>query len=387
MQVSLYEVVQLKMKAKVTLALFRTVMLLVCFVFALSLEAPSPSRLLKLALIFILLVLSLNLKEHKGVRESGFYFYTYFIDILLLFALEYNSKFLINYYFHVMYFILVLTGGIQLPRFKGTVVGVLVFMVSIIKFIRLLILNPGPVNLSVTTFSFFTFILTIVVINYGKYQAEEKERMKRLYSELKAYSHRVKELTVAEERSRIAMEIHDTLGHSMTGLITEIEVCKRLVGKDDEKVQGLLFDAANTARQGLIDVRRAVDALKPDNLGIESIKEMTEDFSKRSGIQVSFSVQPNDMQILTSQAAVLYRTIQEGLTNAAKHGNCSMVNITIVKNENTLYVVIKDNGEPGRDFAPGNGLAGIRKRVESIGGRAEFSCPGGFQINAVIPLS
>ncbi|MFZ5969434.1 MAG: sensor histidine kinase [Bacillota bacterium] len=246
-------------------------------------------------------------------------------------------------------------------------------------------------NISLMAFNLLSFLLLILIIHYAKYQFEEKEKTNLLYQELKSYASRVKELTVAEERNRIAMEIHDAVGHGMTGLIMELEMCKRILPEDPTSAKEFIIRATETARKSLIDVRRAVDALKYDDRHlqspIQSYQEMIHRFQAQSGIHVHLQLSPEKISVPAPIAAIIYRMIQEALTNAGRHSNCSEITITLSMLSNQIILDICDNGICNPNYKEGNGLKGIRRRMEEIQGQIRFSCSDGFRVHGVIPIT
>jgi len=373
------------------LHILRFFILLLCFLFALELENPSYHRFTLLSIFFSLLVLSIYLKELTWIHSSKFYAYTFLLDAALVFLMEYQSKFILNYYLHIFYFIIILTSGILLPKAKGTLINFIVFILSIYKYVMLLHYDFSSMNISLMVFNLLSFLLIILIIHYAKYQFEEKEKTNLLYEELKNYALRVKELTITEERTRIAMEIHDAIGHSMTGLIMELEMCKRIYNKDPKKVEELMIHATETARKGLVDVRRAVEALKHDENShhqspIQAYEEMIRQFHVQSGIKVYLYLSPEKMSVPASIAAVIYRIIQEALTNAGRHSCCSSIHITIKILHDKIILDMQDDGICSSNYTEGNGLKGMRKRMEEVGGRINFTCSNGFKISGEIPI-
>ncbi len=369
----------------------RFIVILSSLVLAIDLESPSPHRLKILLAFFMLLFASIHGKEYKKIRSSKFYPLFFILDVILLFLIESQSKFLLNYYMHFNYFILLLSAGIQLPRVKGTLINCITFLLSMVKFHALLQIHFSPANLSLTIFSFFTALLAIIIINYAKYEVEERKKTNLLYDELRNYSVKLKELTIVEERNRIAMEIHDAVGHRMTGLIMELEMSKRLLFKDPKKVEELLQHAVNTAREGLIDVRSAVDTLKEDLLPLysspNSFEALIHNFQLQTGLKIELSINPPKIQLPRTIAEALYRIIQEALTNTAKHSEATLVSIRIEAYTRNLLLEIMDNGTASGTFHEGNGLLGMRKRLNDLEGKIYFHTASGFHILAEIPLS
>ncbi|SHK07798.1 Signal transduction histidine kinase [Geosporobacter subterraneus DSM 17957] len=381
----------MKTSTKYIFLLLRLITILLALGLALSLESPRPQRLKMLLSLFILLIVSIHGKECKGIKSSKFYPLFFLVDILLLFIIESQSKFLLNYYMHFVYFILLFSTGIQLPRIKGTLINAITFVLSMVKFYKLLQIHFSPANLSLAIFSFFTALLSIIIINYAKHQAEEREKIKGLYEELRSYGSKLRELTIIEERNRIAMEIHDGVGHRMTGLIMALEMSKRLLHKDLTKVEELLQHATDTARQALTDLRKAVDALKedfpPQMHAIHRIGEMVQHFELQTGLKIHLSINPSQIQLPRVVAEAAYRIIQEALTNTAKHSNATEIFIGIEVRKKTLFLEIRDNGTASEAFQEGNGLQGMRMRLGNLGGKISFFLTSGFHIKAEVPLS
>lgn len=117
-----------------------------------------------------------------------------------------------------------------------------------------------------------TTVLVILVITYSRYLQDERDKTARLYAELQRYAQQVRELSVTAERNRLAREIHDTVGHSLTGLVMELEMCRRVLDRDTAQVALMLEEIREHARNGLVNVRRVVDALRPWELEESSLK-------------------------------------------------------------------------------------------------------------------
>ncbi|MDF2547475.1 MAG: hypothetical protein K0R93_2373 [Anaerosolibacter sp.] len=379
----------MKNSTKHIIFILRFILLMCCFIFAIGLELPSTSRYMILILTFLFLLFSLHLKELPKIQSSRYYPYTYILDVIILLILEYNSKFLLNYYFHFIYFILMLSAGLFLSRFHGAIINIVIFLASMFKFTQILQINWNLSNVSLTIFTFFTSLLMIILLNYGKYYSEEQQKFKELYRELKAYADQIRELTQAEERNHLAMEIHDSIGHTMTGLIMELEMCKRVIPKSQDQGVQLIQHALDTAREGFVDIRRSVDALKAKSseLKSENWMEMIHHFRNQTGLDIHVHLDPDKIQLPSSIVSVVYRILQESLTNAARHGRCTTINITIQLQNAVLGIKILDNGEGCTPYIEGNGLKGMRQRVTALNGSINFSQTPGFCVEVQIPVS
>lgn len=239
------------------------------------------------------------------------------------------------------------------------------------------------------------FILYMVVLTLS--QTSEKERILRLNSQLQNANRKLEEyaqeqvrMTETRERNRLAREIHDTLGHSLTGIITGIEACIMLMDIAPEATKEQLRAIAEVARNGITDVRHSVNALRPDaleTLDFESaVRKLVEEAGKSTGVSIDLFY-PEDLQKLDQdEEDVLYRIVQESITNAIRHGSATHIEVRIERAGSDLRIQITDNGRGCEDIQSGFGLHHMRERIEMLKGTLSYSGENGFRIEAVIPI-
>ena len=239
------------------------------------------------------------------------------------------------------------------------------------------------------------FILYMVVLTLS--QTSEKERILRLNSQLQNANRKLEEyaqeqvrMTETRERNRLAREIHDTLGHSLTGIITGIEACIMLMDIAPEATKEQLRAIAKVARNGITDVRHSVNALRPDaleTLDLEAaIRKLVEESESSTGVKIDL-VFPDDLQDLDQdEEDVLYRIVQESITNAIRHGNASHIDVRIERDGSDLRIRIADNGKGCDDIQSGFGLHHMQERIDMLKGTLSYSGKDGFLIEAVVPI-
>ena len=240
----------------------------------------------------------------------------------------------------------------------------------------------------------FVFYLVLLV----KSTHEEKERIRLLNERLeeanqrlRAYAIEVAQMAETRERNRLAREIHDTLGHALTGIAAGLDACIMMLEVAPEATKQQLNKIRDTARKGITDVRRSVKKLRPDVLERlpfqEALLEMTKDYSESSGMEITFDIfsWPNNLR--QDQEDVIYRVLQESITNAKRHGHATKVKITIGGNENYLLIVIADNGLGCEEVKHGFGLKHMRERLELLHGTIHYWSDEGFIVEAMIPLN
>jgi signal transduction histidine kinase len=239
------------------------------------------------------------------------------------------------------------------------------------------------------------FILYMVVMTLS--QTSEKERILRLNSQLQMANRKLEEyaqeqvrMTETRERNRLAREIHDTLGHSLTGIITGIEACIMLMDIAPEATKEQLRAIAEVARNGITDVRHSVNALRPDaleTLSLESaIRKLVEESEKSTGVKIDLVFPENLQDLDQDEEDVLYRIVQESITNAIRHGKATHIDVRMEHVDNDLRIRIADNGKGCDNIQSGFGLHHMQERIDMLKGTLSYSGKDGFVIEAVVPI-
>jgi signal transduction histidine kinase len=213
---------------------------------------------------------------------------------------------------------------------------------------------------------------------------------------LHEYAATVEELAIVKERNRMARDVHDTLGHTMTLVLTALEVSqislRTRIDKDLEITKKYLADAIQITRKGITELRNSIRGLAQERVTSHnlrsSLEKLVADF-KISGITVDFSLTGSESVLEPVQAEVIYRICQESLTNSFRHGKAREVSIILRIGNGLIKLYIYDNGSGCKDIKPGYGLSGMKQRVEDLRGRISFGSDGerGFAIHAEIPLN
>ncbi|NLK64213.1 MAG: sensor histidine kinase [Tissierellia bacterium] len=378
------------MKNKKLLFFLKIIITIILFLSALYFENAHQQRLIVLILIFVLFLVN-NTAKYRFKAQNKF-FILFFIDIALIYLMETNSRLLINYFFHSFYIIIFLEASLLLPLKKGITIGIITVIISMIKYIYLIYYKFNLSNVSQMVFFLMVNILILVIATFAQQTKEEKEKKDILYRELldthkqlKEYTDELKRLSAIEERNRIARDIHDTLGHNMTALIMQLQMAEHYTKSDLEKSTEMLNSSLNTAKESLTKIREVVETLRGKETSPEmAIKTLVEEFSEKTGAEIELKIE-GEMSNNYGVNSAIYHIVQEGMTNAIRHGNASKIWINLTySNENTKFS-IKDNGAGAVAFIEGFGLKGIRERVESFGGNVEYKSQDGFVIDGIIP--
>ncbi|MBD2865679.1 sensor histidine kinase [Paenibacillus oceani] len=207
------------------------------------------------------------------------------------------------------------------------------------------------------------------------------------------------EKSVLEERNRIAYEMHDVVGHTLTAAIVQIEATKTLAERNGGLPMEKMDLLSELVRKGLNDIRQAVRIMKADDdhppMSLESsLRELiqyTED-TMDIRIETDISLPPAPaLGALTER--VLYHALQEGLTNSIRHGKCACVRFSIRTAADTLHFQLISDGEPFGSAVPGFGLTAMMERVELLGGEVYIrssadadGTPMGCELSIRLPL-
>ncbi|MGE5583408.1 MAG: sensor histidine kinase [Bacillota bacterium] len=249
----------------------------------------------------------------------------------------------------------------------------------------------------------FTIIILNIIIRYQRDTQEPAAEIRKLYQEalvqlsqvnlqLQEYAATVEQETLINERKRLAREIHDTLAYTLTNLVMMLEAAKFMSKQSDSEIKEHLERARLQASDGLTEVHRALQALRPAQLnevsGLSAIQRLVTAFSKATQLEVSLDLGNAPLNFGEEADLVIYRLVQEGITNALRHGHASRIAISFSMVENKVHIQIKDNGVGADGAKEGYGLSGMRERIERLGGKLEISgsTGHGFKLLAVIPI-
>jgi Signal transduction histidine kinase len=226
----------------------------------------------------------------------------------------------------------------------------------------------------------------------------EKEEIKQLNEKLKSanmklqeYALQVEEMTVTRERTKVAQELHDSLGHSLMALSMHLEFAKKICTAKPEKVEEVLTQSEKIAKSSINDLRKAVSLL---NSEIEitdlddSIEKLISNFYLVSNLKITYTKNRNISNLSPLIKTSIYRTVQECVTNSLKHGNATEINIKITDDNENVEVIITDNGIGCNNIVKSNGLKGIEARIGSINGTVYYFSHDnlGFGIKLSIPI-
>ena len=255
------------------------------------------------------------------------------------------------------------------------------------------LLQVGINFLDIINLLFFILFLMIYIAN----EVQENERMTQelimvhqVNHELENYAAVSEKIAEDKERKRLAREIHDTLGHALTGIAAGVDACIAMIDINPEATKKQLMVISKVVRQGIVDVRNSLNKLRPGALeqhGFKgAIENMIEEFTSVSDLTISLDYRLDKLDFENTKEDILFRVIQESVTNAVRHGDATHIDISLYIEDNSLYLKIQDNGQGCEEIHYGFGLKQMKERLGMINGKVAYDGHHGFLTIVTIPL-
>ena len=371
----------------------------------------SPIKVMYTCLIGMgLLMLSFLLRQmvKKYQLLIGFLVFDLLICFMIIYTLNFNYNGLLLFLFATM--ISMVKGG----RLKVVLVALAIGGYLLADYELLSIYTPlyhfgsyvqyYPANTQQLIYGIYNILVSfnmVLFIVYCVYvinaQRGTIEQINELYHEiqtaneqLQEYASMTEKMTQTRERNRLAREIHDTLGHTLTGIATGLDACLALIDISPEQTKKQLQLLSEVSREGIKDVRRSVNELRPDaleRLSLDAaIRKMIIDMSQASDVQIYFSTEEKHLKFDEDEENAIYRVIQESITNAVRHGKAGKIWITMKRQDGEILLSIKDNGIGAKEIKSGFGTKHIKERIEMLHGTVSFDGNDGFTVTAQIPI-
>ena len=221
-------------------------------------------------------------------------------------------------------------------------------------------------------------------------------RLRVTVEQLREAQHQLAERSRAEERNRIAAEVHDVVGHALTVSLLHIGSARLALDEEPEEARRALGEAERLTRDSLDEVRASVGLMRTDASGemaplpdATAIPELVESF-RRAGSTVDLTMTGEVGNLGPARGLAAYRIVQEALTNATRHAPGQPVSVEIFADHRETTVAVRNDGAVDPSPTAGSGLRGMRDRAEGVGGRLsagalEEAARRGWLVEAVLP--
>ena len=241
-------------------------------------------------------------------------------------------------------------------------------------------------NIVVFMISLLFYILSAIT---ERHRIEEELRMaSQANRELNSYLALSEKIAEDRERKRIAREIHDTLGHALTGISAGIDAVKVLVDIDTNRAKEQLNNVSVVVRDGIRDVRGSLNKMRPGALENNTLKEalikIIREYEAISNLEIHLRYEWDNIDLDIAKEDIVFRVIQESITNSVRHGHAKTIWIELLEEE-SYVMTIRDDGVGFDELHYGYGLKQMQERLMIIGGSVRFENRDGFYTYIEIP--
>lgn len=243
---------------------------------------------------------------------------------------------------------------------------------------------------NIILFIIFMIIYILKQIQENEYISKKLSMVAMINKKMQKYVIVTEKFGEKNERKRLARELHDTIGHALAGMAVGVDACITMIDKNPQLAKAQLKIISKAIRKGMKDVRNSLNKMRPDFLQQyrlkEAIEKMKEEISNVTDLKINLNYQIDETGFDTKIEDILFRVIQESITNSIRHGLATVVDINIYKENNLLCLKIKDNGKGCKAINYGFGLKQMVERVSQIRGDINFYSENGFTTEIKIPL-
>jgi two-component system sensor histidine kinase DesK len=231
--------------------------------------------------------------------------------------------------------------------------------------------------LHITPWSWITAFSFSLITGLNSLRAAQQLRAD---AKLRLAHEEVEHFAKVAERERIARDLHDVLGHTLSLIVLKSELAQKLNSQDPERAAREMRDVEQTARKALADVRQAISGYRSDGLKAEI--EKTKQMLDAAGITFLCDSQPP--RLPATDEAVLSLIVREAVTNIVRHSQAKECKLQLQSTNGVTTLLIQDDGR-GQIKAEGNGIRGMRERVEALGGNFELHSKQGTMLSVKLP--
>ncbi len=308
------------------------------------------------------LILYFLVAEFSGRRQI-FAFVLFFLIAFLYYSLSQEAYGVFVYPFAML--------CLFVPRLRTLFLVLIAMMAGVVAETRFL----GRPYVSAENVLFICVIFGLSNFAFAQ-QARANLLLERANSE-------IERLSKEAERERIARDLHDLLGHTLTIITVKLDLARRLLTRDADRARKEIVEAEQTARNALAEVREAVSGYRAEGLDAEISRARLDLLS--ADVKLTTTLAP--VNLSSNQINVLCFAVREAVTNIVRHAHATHCHVAFFEKDGTLHFTIEDDGLGGQ-IREGNGLRGMRERLQSMAGAVKLtgSTNGGTSLEITLPL-
>lgn len=377
----------------------------------------SPKKMLYMSLIFYIFLVLIIYYRNRKQNNYSIYDKLSLVELALMLAILYSLRYSYNGVFLLVlmdifydskefqlttdkkhYLIFALISLFTLLFTNYDLISSLINAVSIDPYIHMypnkvhgLLIMGRQVIISLNLITFMIWLLLYILTALKeKQQIEAKLQLAaQANRDLENYMALSEKIAEDRERKRIARDIHDTLGHALTGISAGLDAVDVLVDTNPSLAKQQLRKISKAVRDGLSDVRRSLKNLRPtalENATLEeAMKNLCKEYEALSHLKIHFNYNWGNVDFEVVKEDSLFRIIQESITNTVRHGHAQNIWIDLDANMICYNLIIYDDGVGENNIKMGYGLKQIKERVYALGGEIKFNGEKGFRIEITLP--
>lgn len=347
------------------------------------------SSSLYLVFIFLSLVIFINSQVRLKIFKDRLFLISIFLEVLLVLYLQSMTG-------GYIYIILFTTLTDSVMRLKDEVY----LMVVVIASTLLYTLYP-VYSLEWIILILLFYVITFLLLRQLRQELDARMDTEVLYDQIRknnyeleaararllSYTKQVEKVSQLEERNRISRELHDSIGHDLTGILLQVDASLQILPLDQDKGIEILTSAYQNINRSIENVRQTAGKLRPTTFQphMITLKELIKKFQKDTGVHIELITKGTPYQLYPSIEIVIYKNIREALTNSVRHGYAKNIQIQLIYNSKEVQIIIEDDGLGSTSIQKGFGLSGMEERLEIIEGSITYSGDKGFHIHMKIP--
>lgn len=235
-------------------------------------------------------------------------------------------------------------------------------------------------------------LFIIILVLYANYLISREQELKNkllISEEFKSMADLTENFSHDKDRQRLARDIHDTIGHTLTGFAVGLDAAIVLIDINPDAAKKQLKKVSKAVKEGLVNIRKALNRIRPgalDNYTFKSALEKTvQELGAISHLDIYLDYNWDAEKLEKTTEDAIFHIIEETITNSLKHGHATKLTIVCNMNDNNYQMIIHNNGKCTPHFHPGNGLTYLKDLVDNLGGTIVFNGKKGFTTTVEIP--
>lgn len=340
--------------------------------------------------LLLLLLINIRLRNILNLNLKKFVLLSYFIDFIAIYYLTINF----DVQNHLLLLITISDIINNEVNFKLPL-----SLLSISLYIFFII--PTPITIKII--SIMTLLITLLLQNNNAKNISQINELQSLYDDIRhynyqlekakdqiqQYSEEIEKITQNNERNRISLELHDSIGHQLTAILMQMESINIIFDKDKVKAKELIKSTINETRQAIDILRKTVKNIKPkENVNINTFLDKIINKFEKTNVTIKIITKGIPVKLSPKIELILKNNAIESITNSLRHGKATHIDIIMNYSDTFLDMTVKDNGTGCKRLKKGMGLSGIEDRLKILNGNIQIiNNTSGFTIIHSIPLN